>query len=69
MNMVMNPQVPQKVGNFSVEKLLDSQVGLCTMKSYKLVYAISTSIYCNMYKLHNSNRQLFCTICVILKIN
>jgi hypothetical protein len=69
MNTVMNPQVPQKVGNFSVEKLLASQVGLCTMKSYNLVYVIFRLIYLNMYNLHNSNRQLFCTLCVVLKIN
>jgi len=48
MNTVTNPQVPQKVGKFSVEKLLASQVGLCTMKSYNLVYVIFRSIYLNM---------------------
>lgn len=68
-NMVMNPQVPQKVGNFSVEKMLTSQVELCIMKSYNPVYVTFRSIYLNMYNLHNSNRQLFFTLCVVLKIN
>lgn len=67
MNMVMNPQAPQKVGNFSVEKLLACQVRLCTMKPYNLVYVIFRSIYLNMYNL--LNRQLFCALCVVLKIN